>query len=140
MKNRLVALCLALLLAACGAGPTLPDEPLQERYWRVVQIDGQPLPAGLSHGEPHLVLSSGLRAHGSDGCNRFLGSYETTGGLKFGPLASTMMACPPPLDALARQFAGSLGATADYRITGRVMELLDARGKVRLRLEATALK
>ena len=140
MKNLLSALGIPLLLAACAAGPTVPDEPLVERYWRVIAIDGQSLSAASNRAEPHIVLTAALRTHGSDGCNRFHGSYDTAAGLKFGQMASTMMACPPLLDALARQFSAAIGATADYRIAGRIMELLDARGKVRLRLEATALK
>ena len=140
MKNLLSAFGVPLLLAACAAGPTVPDEPLVDRYWRVVAIDGQPLSTASQRAEPHIVLTAALRAHGSDGCNRFHGSYDTAAGLKFGQMASTMMACPPPVDALARQFGAAIGATADYRISGRVMEMLDAGGKVRLRLEATALK
>jgi len=140
MMKFISLLCLSLLLSACSTAPAVPDEPLQERYWRAIEIDGQPLPASAGRAEAHVVLGANQRVHGSDGCNRLNGSYQTDKGLRFGQLASTMMACPPPVDALARTFTQALSATADYRIRGKRMELLDADGKVRLRLEATFLK
>ena len=137
MKKFLSALCFACGLVACSTSPTLPDEPLQDRYWRVIEIDGK---AVANRSEPHVVLASDLRAHGSDGCNRFNGSYTLADGLRFGHLASTMMACVPPVDSMARAFSSALSATASYRIQGKQMSLLEADGRVRLRLEATFLK
>ena len=140
MKKFLSALCFAFGLMACSTSPTLPDEPLQDRYWRVVEIDGKAVQAAANKSEPHVVLASDLRAHGSDGCNRFNGSYTLVDGLRFGHLASTMMACVPPVDTLARAFSGALVATVSYQIKGKQMAWLDADGQVRLRLEATFLK
>jgi hypothetical protein len=48
--------CLGLL--ACSTSPTLPDEPLQDRYWRVVEIDGKAVQAAANKSEPHVVLAS----------------------------------------------------------------------------------
>lgn len=139
--NRLISVfCLSLALNACSTSSSVPDEPLQDRYWRAVEINGQAVRPGSERAEPHLVLSKDLQVHGSDGCNRFNGSYESGAGLRFGRMASTMMACVPPVDLLAREFSGALAATANYRIQGRQMELIDADGRVRLRLEATFLK
>lgn len=140
MKTLLCAVCFLLGLAACSATSSIPDEPLQERYWRLTAIDDQAPQSTTHQAEPHIVFGNNLRVHGSDGCNRFNGAYATTAGLRLGQLASTMMACPPPVDALARDFTRALAATASYRITGRQVELLDAEGRVRLRLEATFLK
>ena len=140
MKKFLSALCFACGLVACSTSPTLPDEPLQDRYWRVVEIDGKAVQAAANRSEPHVVLASDLRAHGSDGCNRFNGSYTLADGMRFGHLASTMMACVPPVDSMARAFSSALSATASYRIQGKQMSLLDADDRVRLRLEATFLK
>ena len=139
--NRLISVfCLSLALNACSTSSSVPDEPLQDRHWRVVEINGQPVRPGSQAAEPHIVLSQDLRAHGSDGCNRFNTSYESAAGLHFGRMASTMMACAPEVDLVAREFSGALAATANYRIQGRQMELIDAEGRVRLRLEATSLK
>ena len=91
--------------------------------------------------EPHLVLAAENRTHGSDGCNRFNGNYETSAQtLRFGQMASTMMACIPPAGLISREFIGALTATVSYRIQGKQLSLLDRDGRVRMRLEATALK
>ncbi len=136
----LFALAFFLGLAACTHMAPVSDEPLLDRYWRVVEIDGKVVKVVNNHAEPHLILAAGNRAHGSDGCNRFNGSYDTTQGLRFGRMASTMMACMPPVDLLAREFMAALNTTASYRIKGQRMDLLDTEGRVRVRLEATFLK
>ncbi|MDP3538378.1 MAG: META domain-containing protein [Azonexus sp.] len=140
MKKLVSILCFTLSLAACSATSSVPDEPLQDRYWRAVEIDGQAVQVTNNRAEPHVVLAKDQRAHGSDGCNRFNGGYDATQGLRFSRMASTMMACIPPVDVMARAFSTALTETANYRIRGKQMELLDADGKVRMRLEATFLK
>ena len=127
-------------LSACAPVSSVPDESLQNTYWRAIDIDGKAVEVGRNSNEPHLVLGAENRAHGSDGCNRFNGTYDLSKGLRLGRMASTMMACVPPIDAQAREFSVALGATQTYRITGKLLELRDADGRVRLRLEATALK
>jgi len=118
----------------------IPDEPLTDRYWRALEIGGKAATVGNNRAEPHVVLAGNGKTHGSDGCNRFSGSYEASSGLRFGQLASTMMACLPPLDEQSRRLATELQAASAYRIRGRTLELLDAGGAVRMRLEATALR
>ena len=140
MKTLLYAICFLLSLTACSPASSVPDEPLQERYWRLIEIDGKALPLTTHQTEPHIVFGSNGRAHGSDGCNRFNGAYAIDSGLHLSQLASTMMACPPPVDALARDFGRALAATTTYRIAGQQLELRDAEGRVRLRLEARFLK
>ena len=49
--------------------------------------------------------------------------------LSFGTAATTMMACPPPLDAWEKQLAEVLQETAGWRIDGQTLELLDAGGR-----------
>jgi len=140
MMKFLFALAIFLGLSACSPINSVPDEPLLDRYWRVREVDGKPLSASDNRAEAHLVLDAGNGVHGSDGCNRFNGSYDTTQGLRFGRMASTMMACIPPIDLLAREFLMALNATASYRIKGKQMDLLDAEGRIRVRFEATFLK
>lgn len=118
----------------------MADEPLQGRYWRAVEIEGKPLSVTRDPAEPHVVLAKDLRAYGSDGCNRFTGSYKLSSGLHFSQLASTMMACLPSVNVMASEFSGALAATANYQINGKQMLLLDAAGRIHLRLEATLLK
>ena len=141
MNKLFLSLFFSLGMTACTLGVAVRDEPLLDRYWRALEIDGQAVVVTNNRAEPHLVLASEKNsAHGSDGCNRFHGSYDLASGLHFGRLASTMMACLPPVNLLARNFSQALAATTSYRIQGKQMELLDADDRVRMRLEATFLK
>ena len=137
----LFSLAFFLGLSACSSVQSMSDEALLDRYWRALEIDGKPVTVGNNRAEPHFVLAAENRTHGSDGCNRFNGGYETTGQtLHFARLASTMMACVPPVDQMSRDFIGAISATASYRIQGKQLTLLDDVGRVRMRLEATVLK
>jgi copper homeostasis protein (lipoprotein) len=141
MMKLLFALAFLLGLSACSTVQSMPDEPLLDRYWRALEIDGKPVTVLSNRAEPHLVLASENRTHGSDGCNRFNGGYETSGQtLRFARLASTMMACIPSVDQMSREFIGAISATASYRIQGKQLTLLDGESSIRMRLEATALK
>jgi heat shock protein HslJ len=52
-------------------------------------------------------------------------------------MAMTRRAClGDGADALESAFVAALGATASYRITAASLELRDAEGKLRIRLEA----
>ena len=110
------------------------------RYWHEVEIEGKPVSVSSDRAEPQVVLIKYVRAYGSDGCNRFNGSYILSPGLRFGQMASAMMACLPVVNVMARDFLSALVATANYQIHSKQMVLLDTDGRVRLRLEATFLK
>lgn len=140
MTKLITLLSISLFLSACAIVKPVPDEPLVDRYWRAVEIAGNPVVV-IDHRVPaHVVFDMHQHTHGSDGCNRFNGEYVTAQGLRFGRLASTRMACAPPVDAVARDFTSALSKTANYRVSGRKMELLDAENRVLMRLDATSLK
>ncbi|MGP3698788.1 META domain-containing protein [Rhodobacter sp. NSM] len=72
-------------LQGCGGEPSA----LLQGNWIVERVAGAPAPFGVT------FSIEGDRITGNGGCNRFLGSYATTGeGLDIGPLAGTRMACP----------------------------------------------
>jgi heat shock protein HslJ len=84
-----------------------------------------------------MFSAEGNRVSGSTGCNRFTGTFTRTGAsLRFSPLATTKMACPPTLDAQERAFLAALQATTALHLAGNTLELKDASGTVRMRLEA----
>jgi len=92
---------------------------------------GAPVRPQQNRREPHIVLQSGsdngYRA--TVGCNQLIGRYDAQGDtLTFAGGASTMMACPPPLDALERQLRDILEQTAQVRLEGQTMALLDGAG------------
>ena len=75
------ALGAALLLSACAAGPA--EQPNPVGTWGATE-----------QGKPQLVLEEGGTLHGTDGCNRLVGTWEESDGkVVFGPLAGTRMFC-----------------------------------------------
>jgi len=79
-----------------GCGQYLSDAALNGK-WILEKIGSRTIQAAdFAKGLPELVfnLEAGSLA-GHDGCNRINGSMEVQGNrIKFGPLASTKMACP----------------------------------------------
>ena len=114
---------------------------LQNTYWRLRSLNGQPVLLAEQQREPHFVLSGKEgRMHGFAGCNRMMGGYESSGDkLKFKGVATTMMACPTGMETEAA-FGKALQQTVRFRIEGADLQLFDAEGKQLAQLEATALK
>ena len=74
--------------------PKVGNTTLVGPYWRAIELAGKPVPTQDGKREAHLVFQAGGRLSGSDGCNRFTGSYELKGdAITFGQLAATQMAC-----------------------------------------------
>ena len=86
---------------------------LAANEWQLVEMDGQPLPAGI---EPPLVHFEGATVRGFAGCNRFTASVKETkpGEIDVGPGAATKMACPPPQMELEQRFLTQLDAVNRY--------------------------
>lgn len=139
-------------LTVLGLNGTFPGErcarpapvaALTETYWRIVEMQGGPVPHPPDTREAHLILRAGEppRFAATVGCNRLLGGYALDGtALRFTPAASTLMACPPPLDEAERSLRAVLDGTRAFRIEGQRMSLLDAAGAVLARLEAVYLR
>ena len=113
---RLLVLAVTLLLvgAACGSGDPAPSvreghpAVLAGTSWRVVSVAGRTPVAGS---EPTIVFTA-TNASGSGGCNSWFGAYryDTNGGLAFGDLGMTAMAClEDPKNALETAFMTALG-------------------------------
>ncbi len=112
---------------------------LENVEWKLIELDGMPVPAPL-HGAPTMTLSSkDHRAHGFAGCNRFFGGYDVNGGkLRFTGLAATRMACPEPTPEPA--LLKALEDTASWKVDGRILELFDATPVLRARWTVTAIE
>jgi heat shock protein HslJ len=138
----LVGILAALLMVAAAPAAAGPDAALMGTYWRAVAIDGSPVASQPKKREAHMMFSAqGNRVSGSTGCNRFTGTFTRTGdSLSFSKMAVTKMACPPPLNTQEQAFLAALNATAAMKISSNTLELQDAAGKVRLRLEACPVK
>ncbi len=115
---------------------------LQDTYWKLVALQGQP--ASMLPGqerEVRITLASARnQVQGFSGCNTLGGSYRLDGAaLKFGQLASTRKMCAPAANLLEREVLKALGATTSYRIDGEQLMLLGG-GQVLARFEATYLR
>jgi copper homeostasis protein (lipoprotein) len=122
-------------------GNTLADSSLRGTYWKLVRLGDSAVSAGAKQREAHLILANDApRVSGSGGCNRLTGGFEVEGdNLRFSRMAGTMMACADGMEQ-EKRFIDALGQVARYRIRGSHLDLLDAQGVTRARLEAVALK
>jgi len=86
---------------------------LAANEWTLVEIDGQPVPAGI---EPPLIHFETGKVRGFAGCNRFNASITESkpGEIDIGPGAATKMACPPPQMELEDKFLKQLDAVTGY--------------------------
>jgi len=120
--------------------PAKGNRPLVETRWRIARLRETALAPEAGLAEAYLVLQAGegQRFAASVGCNMLVGGFEMERRrLAFGPVAATLMACPPPLDSQERLLGEVLGAVRGWQIDGERLELLDDAGAVIAVLEAT---
>ena len=108
-RRRGLAAAALLLLAGC-AGVQSPDQPLPAGLagtnWRAETLAGQRLDDETS---VTLQFLDDGRIAGKAACNRYNGRLRVANRrLQVGPLASTRMACPPPLMEAETAFLASL--------------------------------
>jgi len=108
----------------------MSEAALPNTYWRLVKLEGEPVPAVDGRREPHLILRGGeSRFAATVGCNQLVGTWHVEGDrLTFTGGASTLMACPSPLDARETKLKRVLADTHGWRISGQVLELFDRSG------------
>jgi heat shock protein HslJ len=130
--ERVLGLSSQAQCASPGASATL-----ENTYWKLVSLRGQPAPAVERQREAHLMLQPlQRRVVGSGGCNRLAGNYTLDGDkLGFARAIGTMMACRDGMEH-ERAFFDALPLVARWRIEGQRLTLLDERGTVLLQFEA----
>ncbi|WP_405242181.1 META domain-containing protein [Lentisalinibacter salinarum] len=108
----------------------MSEAALPNTYWRIVKLAGEPVPVVDDRREPHLILRGGESRYAATvGCNQLIGTWDVEGDrLTFTGGASTLMACPPPLDARETKLKSVLADTHTWRINGQVLELFDRTG------------
>ncbi|RXV58931.1 hypothetical protein C6W92_16005 [Roseovarius sp. A46] len=109
-------------LRGCGGDPA---DLLTGGAWQITALGDAALiePERLS-----LNFLDAGRVAGSGGCNRIAGGFSLSGeGLHFGPMASTMMACPEPLMEQERRMLDALEQVMAFDV--------DTRGRLRLLAE-----
>ena len=125
---------------SCGA--KFANADFFETYWKLTQLESEPVIVSGQQREPHMIFRDGDTAAvaGHGGCNRFTGriKHDDTA-LEFGFLAATQMACA---DTMQREHVllQTLSHVRRWKIIGQHLELFDEKGRLRARLEAVYLK
>ena len=134
MRILLPALLVLALLPGCREqraqlGQALSGKPpvmagSLEGNWVLADLNGGGAPATaiMLLFDPGDHNTSGVS--GTSGCNRFTGGWQQNGTtVKLGPLAGTMMACPPAVMEIERRFLAVLGAvnTVTYTAAGEAI-------------------
>ena len=110
---------------------------MRDTEWRVLEIDGEKPVYDDWRQRPRLRLDDDGKFSGSTGCNALTGSYQLDpDGLRFEPAATTLASCAPALAAAEKRFLDALTAVREAQLAGTTLDLTDATGKRRLRLEA----
>jgi len=116
----------------------MQDRPLQGIEWRLTHHLG-------SQGELNPIVEDVMATAtfidgsvaGSTGCNRYHAQCRVDEDrLAIGPIAMTMMACDPERSAVERAFTSGLEAAVTYAVAGDGLDMVDADGRVVLRLRA----
>jgi putative lipoprotein len=109
-----------------------PVPSLVGTSWTATDIDGRGV---LDRARSTVTLEASQRLSGNTACNRYFGTYELgEGTLRLKPAGSTRMACEPPVMEQETRFLAALEAVTAFRREGTDLLLLDASGRVRVRL------
>jgi putative lipoprotein len=131
----------ALTLRRVGALAQKSDEPLENTYWKLIELGGAAVGVVERQREAHFILHpADKRLSGSGGCNRITGSYTLEADrLGFGRMAGTMMACAAGMET-EQAFLAALEQARAAKVEGQRLELLDPAGKAVARFEAVHLR
>ena len=96
---------------------------LGDTIWRVVELEGTPVDG---EGAPNLVFDlEESRVAGFAGLNRLMGTFSLAQDeLRFGALATTLMAGTDTAMDHERRFLDALGRVTSYRLDGRSLDLI----------------
>ena len=106
----------------------MADETVTLAYteWTLVELAGEPVEVGPDEQAPNLALDlEESRVSGWGGVNRLMGTFVLSEDeLRFGPLATTMMAGPEDAMRREREFVAVLERVTTYELDGRRLTLL----------------
>jgi len=131
MNAILAVIMTAWMLSGCMAQKNQPvadlESQLVDREWVAEYILDQPV---IDSSHSSIVFTEDGAVSGMGGCNRFNGQYTLTDGkVALGPLATTMMACVPPLDDQEIRFFQSLSEPLAVKFENGLLYLVAADGR-----------
>lgn len=104
------------------------DYALENKKWVLIELRGNPYQPNENQKEAFLLFENeAVRFYGNNGCNAINGAYEIEEGnrIRFGNIASTMMACPTMENE--RIFNDILKEVDNYSIADGQLSLNKAR-------------
>lgn len=122
--------------------PPAPTASLLNTYWRLAEVNGEPLQTPPNVREVHMILTredQENRLKGFAGCNNFGGSFTQNGNKLSFSAFSTKMMCPPDQMKTEDFLMKSLSATDSYEIDGETLSLLEGETEL-ARFSAVYLK
>jgi heat shock protein HslJ len=135
MKTKLVIVVLLLIGIFSSCKSTFPDTKWANKQWTAVEMSGVPVQTSNSPQDAHLFFNAAEKlVNGNGSCNRIYGPYEIgkKNSLKFGNLASTMMACQN--QAFENKYLEVLRSVRYYQLSGGELWLKDGKKRVILKL------
>jgi heat shock protein HslJ len=120
--------------AAAGAS----KQGVVETQWNLLELNGSTANIPATEGQVYIYLQQERdKLSGSDGCNRFFGSYDLSGSsLEFHSVVQTLMACRGNgFTDRGAEFLDALKLVSSYQISDNVLEL-KVDGRVLARFEA----
>jgi putative lipoprotein len=115
-----------LLLVRAREGAAPASTGLAGTGWIVEDIGGSGV---VDRSRTSMLFGADGRVSGLGGCNRYNGGYMLDGAsLRFGPIAGTMMACPPALAEQEQRFHAALARVRGWRIENGLLHLADGDG------------
>ncbi|MDX5321238.1 MAG: META domain-containing protein [Bacteroidota bacterium] len=139
-------LSLSLFVPACKSYKSLARQtdqigvvqmPLSETHWLLFELEGKVIPLDTTgETQAYLEITPEKEVIADDGCNRLTGkvAYTDDGKLEFGPLISSMRACPG--QTLEAPFRRALKECDRYVIQGSVLSLMQGKKKILARFQA----
>ena len=133
---------LALLVAACAAGPhhprieepsaVMPSSTLAGTSWNVVAVNGRSTPRG----NQYFIRFESSRLSAQFGCNGLSGAYTLNGDhLSVPSLQQTLMGCPEPAMTFENEGAAVLRSNVRIERPGDwTMRLVSETGSIDLEL------
>lgn len=127
---RAAALCVGLILPISATA-----QGLDNSNWQVDVVNGKSVPEDRG---AEMSFGADGQFGATAGCNRFIGQVTLKEDQILFPakMASTLMACPPPLDAEETAFAETLHRVVRYEIAEDMLRFRDQSGNVVMELSA----
>lgn len=135
MKTNVMIFALMLLGILSSCKSSFPDATWTNKQWTVVEMLGVPVQISNTPQDAHLIFNAGEQmVNGSGSCNRIFGPYEMgkKNRLKFGNLASTMMACQN--QDFEKKYLEILKTVAYYEVAENELWLKNDKKEVVLKL------